>query len=250
MGFPMASNKPIFFFLVLLFLSLKLQSSSSQTWIKAGYWTSISSLPVSEINSALFTHLFASFAFINKTSYQLFINSSDEQSFSNFTSIVKLKNPSITTILSIWVARSESTTFSLIVNETSRRKSFIESSVKTARLYGFHAYGVGTTQPKKHQLLVIVLVTVAAMVLLIMALIYYLQHKVFKSQGLLGALKMSVSLIGTKISGERKHENGDANLQTFTFATIIAATNNFSNENKLGEGGYGPVYKVNILLLR
>ncbi|KAA3486216.1 G-type lectin S-receptor-like protein serine/threonine-protein kinase CES101 [Gossypium australe] len=473
--FPMASNKPIFFFLLLLFLSLKLQSSSSQTWIKAGYWDSSTSLPVSDINSALFTHLFASFAFINKTSYQIFINSSNEQSFSNFTSIVKLKNPSITTILSIWVVRSESTTFSLIVNETSRRKSFIESSVKTARLYGFHglnldlfrfqptngtslgtfldewraevasesrntgktrllltmsagrlpivnsvnypiestkrnldwvnilafdyyvpredrftgfhaalfdplgrantddgikewlkrgfpadkivlglpyhgyawalvkssdsginsaasgsavtvdgsmgykliksfiqnygygvevvynstyvvsfckigsnwinfddveaikakvsyakvkgllgytafqlsnddnwvlsqaAYGVGTTQPKKHQLLVIVLVTVAAMVLLIMALIYYLQHKVFKSQGLLGALKMSVSLIRTKISGERKQENGDPNLQAFTFATIKAATNNFSNENKLGEGGYGPVYKGELL---
>ncbi|KAG8471923.1 hypothetical protein CXB51_036831 [Gossypium anomalum] len=105
------------------------------------------------------------------------------------------------------------------------------------------AYGIGTTQPKKHQLLVIVLATVAAMVLLIMALIYYLQHKVFKSQGLLGALKMSVSLIRTKISGERKHENGDPNLQALTFATIKAATNNFSNENKLGEGGYGPVYK-------
>ncbi|KAA3486217.1 G-type lectin S-receptor-like protein serine/threonine-protein kinase CES101 [Gossypium australe] len=466
----MASNKPFFFFLLLLFLSLKLQSSSSQTWIKAGYWISTSSLHVSDINSALFTHLFASFAFINKTSYQLFINSSDEQSFSNFTSIVKQKNPSITTILSIWVARSESTTFSLIVNETSRRKPFIESSVKTARLYGFHgldlhgfeptngtslgtfldewraevasesrntgktrllltmsagrlpivnsvnypiesakrnldwvnilaydyyvpredrftgfhaalfdplgrantddgikewlkrgfpadklvlglpyhgyawaivnnfsdsgvnsaafgpnftvdgsmgyslikflirnsgyygavynstyvvnycilgwsswinfddveaikakvsyakvkgllgynafqlsnddnwvlsqaAYGIVTTQPKKHQLLVIVLVTVAAMVLLITAFIYYPQHKIFKSQGLLGALKMLVSLIRTKISGERKHENGDPNLQAFTFATIKAATNNFSNENKLGEGGYGPVYK-------
>ncbi|KAA3486222.1 G-type lectin S-receptor-like protein serine/threonine-protein kinase CES101 [Gossypium australe] len=469
----MASNKPIFFFLLLLFLSLKLQSSSSQTWIKAGYWDSSTSLPVSDINSALFTHLFASFAFINKTSYQIFINSSNEQSFSNFTNIVKLKNPSITTILSIWVVRSESTTFSLIVNETSRRKSFIESSVKTARLYGFHgldlcgfqptngtslgtfldewraevasesrntgktrllltmsagrlpivnsvnypiestkrnldwvnilaydyyvpredrftgyhaalfdplgrantddgikewlkrgfpadklvlglpyhgyawalvngsdsginsaafgpdvtddgsmgyksiksfilnygygleavynstyvvsfckigsiwinfddveaikakvsyakvkgllgynafqlanddnwvlshaAYGLGTTQPKKHQLLVIVLVTVAPMVLLITALIYYLQHKIFKSQGLLGALKMSVSLIRTKISGERKHENGDPNLQAFTFATIKTATNNFSNENKLGEGGYGPVYKGELL---
>ncbi|TYI48104.1 hypothetical protein E1A91_D13G223100v1, partial [Gossypium mustelinum] len=412
-----------------------LQSSSSQTWVKAGHWISSSSLPVSDINSALFTHLFASSAFINKTSYQLFINSSGEQSFSNFTSIVKLKNPSITTILSIWVARSESTTFSLIVNETSRRKSFIESSVKTARLYGFHglnlygfqptngtslgtfldewraevasesrntgktrllltistgrfpivnsvnypiesakrnldwvnilaydyyeprldrgfpadklvlglpyhgyawalvngsdsgintaafgpyltgdgsvgyslikflirkfgydvgavynstyvvhywklgrsswinfddvkgllgynafqianddnwvlshaAYAIGTTQPKKHQLLVIVLVTVSAMVLLITALVYYLQHKIFKSQGLLGALKMSVSLIRTKISGERKHENGDPNLQAFTFATIKAATNNFSNENKLGEGGYGPVYKGELL---
>ncbi|XP_052482102.1 L-type lectin-domain containing receptor kinase S.4 isoform X2 [Gossypium raimondii] len=467
----MASNKPIFFFLLLLFLSLKLQSSSSQTWVKAGHWTSSSYLPVSDINSALFTHLFASFAFINKTSYQLFINSSDEQSFSNFTSIVKLKNPSITTILSIWVARSESTTFSLIVNETSRRKSFIESSVKTARLYGFHgldlcgfqptngtslgtfldewraevasesrntgktrllltmsagrlpivnsvnypiesakrnldwvnilaydyyvprlerftgfhaalfdplgrantddgikewlkrgfpadklvlglpyhgyawalvngsdsginsvafgpdhnsddgsigysgikylirksgydvgavynstyvvnywkfgrstwinfddmkaikakvsyakvkgllgynafqianddnwvlsqaACGIGTSQPKKHRLLVIVSVTVAAMVFLMIAIICYLQKKIFKSQGLWCALKMLVSWIRTKISAEKRHENDDPNLQVFSFSSIKAATNNFSNDNKLGEGGYGPVYK-------
>lgn len=35
------------------------------------------------------------------------------------------------------------------------------------------------------------------------------------------------------------------NLEAFSFAKIKAATNNFSSENKLGEGGYGPVYKVN-----
>lgn len=34
------------------------------------------------------------------------------------------------------------------------------------------------------------------------------------------------------------------NLQVFSFATIRAATNNFSCENKVGEGGFGPVYKV------
>lgn len=28
------------------------------------------------------------------------------------------------------------------------------------------------------------------------------------------------------------------------FYTLQAATNNFSIENKLGEGGFGPVYKV------
>lgn len=32
--------------------------------------------------------------------------------------------------------------------------------------------------------------------------------------------------------------------QTFSFDDIKAATNDFSKENKLGEGGYGPVYKV------
>ncbi|XP_017618652.1 wall-associated receptor kinase-like 10 [Gossypium arboreum] len=471
--FSMASNKPIyfFFFFLLLFVSLNLQSSVSQTWIKAGYWDSSASLPVSDINSALFTHLFCAFAFVNSTSYQLFINSSNEQHFSNFTSTVKLKNPSITTILSIWVGRTESTTFSLMVNETSRRKSFIESSIKRARLYGFHgldlcgveprnginmtsfgtfldewraevasesrnsgktqllltmsanrlpivnsvsfpiestklnldwvnieaydyyvptldrftgfhaalydplgrantddaikewlkrgfpadklvlglpyhgygwmlvnpgdsgidsaasgpavtidgsmgyksiksfilnygygveavynstyvvnickigsdwinfddveaikakvsyakvkgllgysafqlsnddnwvlsqaACGIGNSQPKKHRLLVIVSVTVAAMVFLMIAIICYLQKKIFKSQGLCCALKMLVSWI-TKISAEKRHENDDPNLQVFSFSSIKAATNNFSNDSKLGEGGYGPVYK-------
>lgn len=33
-------------------------------------------------------------------------------------------------------------------------------------------------------------------------------------------------------------------LPIIDLATLIHATNNFSNENKLGEGGFGPVYKV------
>ena len=30
----------------------------------------------------------------------------------------------------------------------------------------------------------------------------------------------------------------------YTYASILAATDNFSDSNKLGRGGYGPVYKV------
>ncbi|KAI3674862.1 hypothetical protein L2E82_51864 [Cichorium intybus] len=33
------------------------------------------------------------------------------------------------------------------------------------------------------------------------------------------------------------------------FKTILSATDNFSLANKLGQGGFGPVYKVNNLLL-
>ncbi|RXH89859.1 hypothetical protein DVH24_032216 [Malus domestica] len=38
-------------------------------------------------------------------------------------------------------------------------------------------------------------------------------------------------------------ENNDAELPIFGLRAIIAATNNFAEANKLGEGGFGPVYK-------
>jgi hypothetical protein len=37
----------------------------------------------------------------------------------------------------------------------------------------------------------------------------------------------------------------DLELPLFQFTTIAKATNGFSFNNKLGEGGFGPVYKVN-----
>ena len=43
------------------------------------------------------------------------------------------------------------------------------------------------------------------------------------------------------------HRREGHDFKIFKFVSIAAATNNFSDENKLGEGGYGPVYKVYIL---
>ena len=42
------------------------------------------------------------------------------------------------------------------------------------------------------------------------------------------------------IDGTRRNSN----LPLFDLRTIIAATDNFSIANKLGQGGFGPVYKV------
>lgn len=39
----------------------------------------------------------------------------------------------------------------------------------------------------------------------------------------------------------------DLELPSFDLDTLIKATNNFSSENKIGEGGFGPVYSVNFL---
>ncbi|KAJ9697296.1 hypothetical protein PVL29_009197 [Vitis rotundifolia] len=42
---------------------------------------------------------------------------------------------------------------------------------------------------------------------------------------------------------EHDGTRGAHDLKLFSFDSIVAATNNFSSENKLGEGGFGPVYK-------
>ncbi|KAI4346187.1 hypothetical protein L6164_013259 [Bauhinia variegata] len=39
-----------------------------------------------------------------------------------------------------------------------------------------------------------------------------------------------------------KEENGHG-ITVFSYASVLTATDNFSSENKLGEGGFGPVYK-------
>lgn len=45
----------------------------------------------------------------------------------------------------------------------------------------------------------------------------------------------------------RESKDEELDLPLFDFATISDATNNFSLKNKLGEGGFGPVYRVNML---
>ncbi|KAL0301120.1 UNVERIFIED_CONTAM: Receptor-like serine/threonine-protein kinase SD1-8 [Sesamum radiatum] len=47
-----------------------------------------------------------------------------------------------------------------------------------------------------------------------------------------------------KRRGQQKHE--DLELPLFKWTTIVAATNNFSRENIIGEGGFGPVYRGNL----
>jgi hypothetical protein len=39
--------------------------------------------------------------------------------------------------------------------------------------------------------------------------------------------------------------NPSAEYRVFDLVTLRNATNNFSDKNKLGQGGFGPVYKVN-----
>lgn len=46
----------------------------------------------------------------------------------------------------------------------------------------------------------------------------------------------------------RPNDSNNLDLPLFDFIHIANATNDFSNNNKIGEGGFGTVYKVNILI--
>lgn len=46
---------------------------------------------------------------------------------------------------------------------------------------------------------------------------------------------------------DNEGQEADLELPLFSLPTIVTATDNFSFTRKLGEGGFGPVYKVSFL---
>ncbi|GMY35676.1 G-type lectin S-receptor-like serine/threonine-protein kinase At5g35370 [Fagus crenata] len=85
----------------------------------------------------------------------------------------------------------------------------------------------------KWRLLVIVFTTTATVALLLCLVICYLRKRMLKSK------ESKVNYI----AAAGVLDSNVPNLQVFSLADIEAATDKFSFEMKLGEGGYGPVYK-------
>lgn len=61
----------------------------------------------------------------------------------------------------------------------------------------------------------------------------------------MGAKSNSSNILKTKNKQRRDIKNSE--LQFFTFENVVSATNNFADNCRLGEGGFGPVYKVRII---
>ncbi|KAI6682417.1 hypothetical protein NL676_036298 [Syzygium grande] len=108
--------------LFLHLFSLSLPSLEEQTWVKSGYFYAGSEIPVSDIDSSLFFHLICAFASIGSSTHPLSFNASFEQIFSTFTSTVKRKNPSITTLLSVWAGGEASSALASMLGKFSSRK--------------------------------------------------------------------------------------------------------------------------------
>ncbi|KAF8033792.1 hypothetical protein BT93_C0145 [Corymbia citriodora subsp. variegata] len=89
----------------------------------------------------------------------------------------------------------------------------------------------------------VILILIAVVVLLIFGLICYLQRRTLKSKGISGVIKGFSSRLKTLVWKGESFESGTPSLRTFDYVTLEAATDDFSSENKLGEGGFGAVYK-------
>ncbi|KAB1211839.1 putative cysteine-rich receptor-like protein kinase 31 [Morella rubra] len=97
-------------------------------------------------------------------------------------------------------------------------------------------------QPK-WRLLVIVLTTTP--VILVLGLVITIaRRRMLKSKGIVDRIKESESkLIVNRMAAAGDFNSDDPNLQVYSLAEIEAATDKLSIKNKLGQGGYGPVYK-------
>ncbi|XP_019190003.1 PREDICTED: receptor-like serine/threonine-protein kinase SD1-7 [Ipomoea nil] len=76
--------------------------------------------------------------------------------------------------------------------------------------------------------------------ILVCVLVYILKRKCFKSKA---DWLCKSSAVDNSLSTSPLVGNDDVELVQFSLQRIIDATNNFDRANKLGEGGFGPVYK-------
>ncbi|CAK9181363.1 unnamed protein product, partial [Ilex paraguariensis] len=82
---------------------------------------------------------------------------------------------------------------------------------------------------------------VAVIVMLLLAFFCYMRRK--KLQEDKERHKEEILLELERFDPKEIGNAGKYEVKIFSFASILAATENFSNENKLGQGGFGPVYK-------
>ncbi|KAL3850788.1 hypothetical protein ACJIZ3_012670 [Penstemon smallii] len=64
--------------------------------------------------------------------------------------------------------------------------------------------------------------------------------------GVLVIVLISCGMVIRRRLGRKERKDEDLELPLFKLATIVAATNNFTAENVIGEGGFGPVYRGNL----
>ncbi|CAL5402890.1 unnamed protein product [Camellia sinensis] len=95
---------------------------------------------------------------------------------------------------------------------------------------------------KRREIVIVTLTLLTGMLLLGLIIMLYIRKNKKKKKD--SQLKIEGRPVhNSKQGSTEKNQKEDMELPLFDFATIASSTNNFSIDNKLGEGGYGPVYK-------
>ncbi|KAK4590625.1 hypothetical protein RGQ29_020971 [Quercus rubra] len=97
------------------------------------------------------------------------------------------------------------------------------------------------------------IVAVGGIIIILLCSLYYAKQKKHKAEGerekkqKMLIQELAGNAIPSTVDDEGKKQNNDGKnsheFHVFSFESIYVATSNFSTENKLGEGGFGPVYK-------
>ncbi|WKA12296.1 hypothetical protein VitviT2T_029699 [Vitis vinifera] len=95
--------------------------------------------------------------------------------------------------------------------------------------------GTISSSKKRRKQIIIISVSILGVLLLIVVLTLY----IVKKKKLKRNRKIKHHLKGDEANESQEH----LELPLFNLAALLSATNNFSSDNKLGEGGFGPVYK-------
>ncbi|KAL2475519.1 G-type lectin S-receptor-like serine/threonine-protein kinase [Abeliophyllum distichum] len=99
---------------------------------------------------------------------------------------------------------------------------------------------IAASKRKKLVIVVVVIIISTLSVILILTGVWWY---VYRAKRKIGSAKTTQQDQNSYLNSQEENQEEDLELPLFDIATIVAATNNFSFNNKIGQGGFGPVYK-------
>ncbi|KAJ0983486.1 hypothetical protein J5N97_011741 [Dioscorea zingiberensis] len=136
-------------------------------------------------------------------------------------------------------------------NELTDLRVFVDDAYGQALYVRLAAADLGSplpTKSSKSNKLAIILTIILTLLILILACIgCLLWRKRRKTRGMLFEVTTSLhDHSNQRVNDLKLSQGNDIELPLLDLNTIQSATDNFSSANKLGEGGFGPVYKGNL----